>query len=179
MGYFAYDLVVMLAVVGDRSIVTKQLIVHHIISSLTFTFSFVEGRHLVSMSQSVMLCELSTLFLNIRFNMGKKAEGLFPFINSVCLFLSFTFTRILWFPLLINAHFYASLMLYNPFAQSWVHILAWIIVTLSFTSVFLLNLYWYQFLVKGFSNILFQDKDHFKKVKTDKYGVNIDDIEEN
>lgn len=105
LGYFAYDLIIILFVVRDKSAVTQQLIIHHVVSSLTFSFSLIEGKHLVALSQSVMLCEISTLFLNIRYSMGKDAEGLFPTINSTCLFLSFTFTRVTYFPMHINAHF--------------------------------------------------------------------------
>ena len=57
--------------------------------------------------------------------------------------------------------------------------MAWWIVSVCFTSVYLLNLYWYQFLVKGITNILFvKNDDEFKKIKTDKYGVNVNEVDE-
>ena len=173
LGYFAYDLVIILFVVRDKSAVTQQLIIHHVVSSLTFSFSLIEGKHLVALSQSVMLCEISTLFLNIRYSMGKDAEGLFPLVNSTCLFLSFTFTRVTYFPMHINAHF-QSMRYYDPFAQSPLHVFAWCFVLILFTAVWFLNLYWYQFMVKGFTKVLCPPKE---KVKTDRYGVDINKID--
>lgn len=124
---------------------------------------------MVALSQSVMLCEISTLFLNIRYSIGKDAEGIFPLINSTCLFLAFTFTRVLYFPMHINAHF-QSMKYYDPFAQTPIHVFAWCFVLILFSFVWILNLYWYRFLLMGFTKVLFPPKE---KPVTDKYGSNI------
>lgn len=113
-----------------------------------------------------MLCEISNVFLNIRETiLGKDATGIVPMINSALIFILFTLFRVLYFPLQLNGHFH-TIFYYDVFGQSFFYIFTWIFALVIFFLVFLLNLYWYQFLLKGLHKLLFKS-DSSKQQKDD------------
>lgn len=116
----------------------------------------IAGRDLVALSQAVMLCELSTIHLSIRELVGRTAPGMFAQVNSICLFIAFTFTRITYFPMLINAHMHTA-KYFDPFGDDFLHGFSWVFCFILFTSVWFLNLFWYQFLVKGLYKLIKQE----------------------
>lgn len=89
--------------------------------------------------------------------MGKKAEGPLVMANNICFFITFTFLRVLFFPFHINAHFHTPLY-YNVFAQSPFEIFAWIMALVLFLGIWLLQLYWFQFILKALKKIINGEK---------------------
>lgn len=96
--------------------------------------------------------------------LGKKAEGPWVMLNNVCFFITFTFLRVLFFPLHINAHFHTPLY-YDVLAQSPFEIFAFGFAIFLFFGIWLLQLYWFQFILKALRRILNGEKKSDKKEK--------------
>ena len=100
-----------------------------------------------------MLSEISQIFLNFRNTVGKDAEGTIPLINNVLFFVTYTLSRIAFFPFCFIGHIrasydydYANSALYNK-------LIFWEIIV-TFGVIWLLNIFWYTFIVKGIIKIL-------------------------
>merc|ERR1719327_303540 len=128
-----------------------------------------------ALSQTVMLCELSSVHLIVRDLLGRKSNGSLATTNSIMLFISFTLFRTLYFPLQINGHF-STAKYYALFKMSYIHITAWIISPIIFFMVFALNCWWYQFLLKGLYKMIYPQKakddandgdNEYKKIEDD------------
>ena len=105
-----------------------------------------------------MLCELSSIHLTIRELLGRKAKGTFATANAIMLFVTFTIFRICYFPIQINAHLQTA-KFHDPLKKSAIYIFAWYSSPVIFSLVFLLNCYWYQFLLKGVVKMFCPKKD--------------------
>jgi len=103
--YFIVDLFVLLFVFKSNTKLGKQSLVHHGLCILVYAICLLGGRHLPATSQAVMLCEVSNIFLCIRDFLGKKAKGLTTNVNIGLFFITFTIFRMVFFPLVLNAHF--------------------------------------------------------------------------
>ena len=100
-----------------------------------------------------MLPEFSNIFLNIRTILGKDAKGTIPAVNSICFFISYTICRIIYLPMVAYPFFYATTF-YDFGKTSLYHKVAFMIVFIFYIMIYLLNLYWYKFILKGLVKLL-------------------------
>ena len=105
LGYFIFDAFLLVFYFDDGSKTTKQLLIHHSLCTMVFMCCLVGGKHLPGLSHTVMLCEISNIFLNMREFFGKDAPGMRPAVNNLLLFVAYTIFRVLYFPLMFSAHF--------------------------------------------------------------------------
>ena len=155
LAYFIIEIIELKYYFKDTTKIGLQILVHHYLCIFVFLVCLFGGRDLPAISQTVMLCEISNVFLNIRDSiLGKDATGLIATLNSAMIFITFTLFRVLYFPLQLNGHAH-TIYYYDVFGQDWFHIFTWIFALLIFFLVFLLNLYWYQFLLKGLYKLIF------------------------
>ena len=103
--FFLVDLFALLFVFTSNTKLGRQSLIHHGLCILVYIICLLGGRHLPATSQSVMLCEVSNVFLCIRDFLGKKASGVAPQVNVGLFFISFTVFRMVFFPAVLNAHF--------------------------------------------------------------------------
>ena len=102
-----------------------------------------------------MLCETSQVFLNNRNIMGKEHwTGPIALINNLCFITFYTVTRIFMFPLLIWSWWQftsasGSGMAYDLGKSTVMHIFAYWFHLICFIPMYLLNVYWYKFILGG------------------------------
>ena len=147
--YFLVDLFVLLFVFKSNTKLGRQSLVHHGLCILVYIICLLGGRHLPATSQSVMLCEVSNIFLCVRDFMGKKATGLASTVNIGLFFVTFTIFRMIFFPAVLIAHFQTIWYVREGSnKQTYFQNFAWFFSGLIFSLVFLLNSYWYYFMLK-------------------------------
>ena len=151
LAYFVVDLFLLLKVFKRNTKLGKQSLVHHYLCIFVYILCLLGGIHLPAISQSVMLCEVSNIFLCIRDFLGKKASGLASELNIAAFFLSFTLFRMIFFPAVLYAHFTTISILAD---SGFMTIFAWVFSAIIFFLVFLLNSYWYYFMVKRVQKML-------------------------
>ena len=100
LAYFVIEIIELKFYYKDTSTITFQILVHHYLCIVVFLVCLFGGRDLPAISQTVMLCEISNVFLNIRESyLGKDATGIVAALNSALIFITFTLFRVLYFPL--------------------------------------------------------------------------------
>ena len=104
-GYLTFDLVMQLFFYQDFSPLGIQNIVHHFVSYVCYFAAMRGGRTMPLLTHLAMICEVSQVFLNIRNTIGKESTGLFPLINNLVFFITYTLFRVVLFPWLIVCHF--------------------------------------------------------------------------
>tara|TARA_B110000305_G_C19302526_1_gene569869 strand:- start:46 stop:429 length:384 start_codon:yes stop_codon:yes gene_type:complete len=81
--------------------------------------------------------------------MGKKATGLASTVNIGLFFVTFTIFRMIFFPAVLIAHFQTIWYVREGSnKQTYFQNFAWFFSGLIFSLVFLLNSYWYYFMLK-------------------------------
>ena len=113
IGYFTYDIFMMLFVFEWGGSFFIQSICHHIMaSSFGVVIMRYGGQAIPICFQVSMLCEWSMIFLNVRTFLGKKATGTLPLLNNICFFGSYTIFRVIMWPILAY-HTYNSKTYYD------------------------------------------------------------------
>ena len=149
----------------DFSLLGQQNIVHHFVSFVCYFCALKGGHSMPMLTHVAMTCELSQIFLNIRNVIGKESTGLFPLINNLVFFFTYTLFRVILFPWLILAG-YQSGKLYDLWntnqpleatsgdhqiikRTSLFHQICWVTLLFFFVIVYILNLFWYSLIVRG------------------------------
>ena len=113
------------------------------------------GRALVGIIQISMICEISSIFLIIRFFLdGKKPLAL---INNCLIFFTFFIFRILLFPLTYYGCF-KSFTLYDFWGEGKLHVFFIVILFFSFLGIYILNIFWFSLMIKSLN------KENIKKI---------------
>ena len=100
LAYFIIEIFELKFYFKDTTKIGLQILVHHYLCIFVFLVCLFGGRDLPAISHTVMLCEISNVFLNIRDSyLGKDASGLLATLNSATFFITFTLFRVLYFPL--------------------------------------------------------------------------------
>ena len=100
LAYFIIEIVELKYYFKDTTKVGLQILVHHYLCIAVFVICLTGGYDLPAISQTVMLCEISNVFLNFRDSiLGKDATGILPTVNNLLFFVTFTLFRVLYFPL--------------------------------------------------------------------------------
>ena len=98
--YTIYDQIAMMFYTKDfgKKVMDYENSYHHVLVMVLYVGSIVVGENMLSVTAMSMICEISTVFLNVRYLIGKKHPcNLFV---SILFFVLFTFLRIIYFPYL-------------------------------------------------------------------------------
>ena len=111
------------------------------------------GYHMPMLIYFVMICEFSQLFINLRNTLGDCLTGTLDLINNVIFFLTYTFCRILLFPLIMASTWnrqrnYDFLNAKGTNSIGLVTKICYIGTLFFFVLVYFLNLFWYYLIVK-------------------------------
>ena len=102
MGYLVIDYGQFRFLFPELNKVQKQFLWHHIIAFTGFGACLVSGFGLPGMASATLLCELSTIFLNIKETFAKENRGsALAIANNLAFFLSYTVFRMFLFPFMI------------------------------------------------------------------------------
>ena len=167
MAYLNFDMLMQVFVYKDWSPLGYQNMFHHVLSMSCFVMTTIAGRHLPMLSQVVMICECSQIFLNVRTVIGREAKGIIASINSLCFVISYTLFRVIFFPLILYSHIIAINYYFDLSKETFIRRMCHYIVWVVFFGVFILNCYWYQFVLRGILK-MFETKPKDKKVKPTK-----------
>jgi hypothetical protein len=106
IAYMVFDFLVQMFIVKNNTPLGKQYYVHHVVVCFIAILALLMGMAMPKLFQLSMLCELSTLFINLRDIIGKKEwKGFLANVNAVCFIVTFTLIRVLMFTILIYSHF--------------------------------------------------------------------------
>lgn len=149
-----------------------QMIFHHIVGNLCFIISVVGGFAIPMHTHIVMICEFSQIFLNTRNIIGRDATGIFPLVNNVVFFITYTLLRIYLFVNVISGHIYSE-RYWDVFGwrgtgtnYTLTTKICFVAIASFFSLIILLNFFWYSIIVKGICKLLcpgFHDKFWGKK----------------
>ena len=136
------------------------MIFHHVVGNVCFIISIAGGFAIPMHTHIVMICEFSQVFLNTRNVIGRDATGLFPMINTVLFFISYTFLRIYLFVNVILGHMYAErywdVYGWRGTGTSFSPLTKWCytLIATFFSLIIMLNFFWYSIILKGFCKIV-------------------------
>ena len=111
------------------------------------------------------------IFLNYRNMLGKNQwKGTLASINNVAFFISYTVFRVVLFGVLCYSH-YATTLVYDFAGTSFAHKVIWWFNLIAFVAIYMLNMFWYQFIVKGLIALFRKDSleerdEEYKKYST-------------
>jgi len=170
MSYFCFDLVTMIFVLKDsNNSLGRQHIIHHFVGIFIGMLALLGGMQMPKLFSVAMICEFSQIFMNLRNIMGKnKWKGQIATCNQVAFFLSYTMFRVMLFPMLIYSNVKCS-YLYDYENTTILHKFAFWFNTLMFLGIYLLNLFWYNLIVKGLLLIVFPKKALIEVKQDDEY----------
>jgi hypothetical protein len=147
-GYISYDLIMYVFFLDSSSALNKQTIMHHCIVITGYVLIQICGYGFPSQSNFLLMCELSTPFVNYR-SMYKKEElgNPVPVFVTIAMFILFTIVRIILFPIMMGAM--GEVMYY-----SWGYInnlrkFSMIFSIVLITGLYFLQLFWYKLMVVG------------------------------
>ena len=127
----------------NKTAIGKQTIFHHTLVCVIGGCALYGGFAMPKLMQIAFLCELSGPFLAIREFKGKNEwTGPWALLNNITFFLTYTFARIILFPMVSLAQ-WRETNTYDYASQSDGHKLCFWVCLLSFLSLIVLNLYWY------------------------------------
>jgi hypothetical protein len=131
----------------------KQTLGHHIVGMVGLTNAISTGYSYPGISLLSLLCEISTFFLNYR-SMYTKEElsQPLPMVNQLLFFFTYTLLRIIAFPYIMAFTAVTTWTIWG--VLPWYRKLTSIFTILLFTSMILLNLFWYILILKGVKKLL-------------------------
>ena len=144
------------------------MIVHHVLVISSAVMALFAGYSMPMECQLAMLAEGSNIFLNNRTILGKKNTSNLALINNVLFFVSYTVFRILYLPTLIREHLEVT-SFYDWDETPVFHKVAWWSCLFNFSLVYILNLYWYSFIVNGLLTIIGIKQPPSEDKNSDKY----------
>jgi hypothetical protein len=98
-GYFTADALILHYLVKDVSALTKLTKIHHFTATTGIMACFVGGYALPGIGNLLLLCEVSTVFINYRMLIPKENMGNFwPMINQLTFAFTYTVFRIILMP---------------------------------------------------------------------------------
>lgn len=153
LGYFIFDLLMLYKTNTDMTSRQNKIVVsHHYISILGLVCSLIVGYGFPSAANFLLLCEISTIFMNYR-NLYKKEELMtcMPIFFSLLLALFFTIVRIILFPIMT---FYVYEI--GIFAIGKVGVIRRFCILICITVITLLYclyLYWFRLILRGIGKL--------------------------
>lgn len=166
-GYLIYDFIILFFYVGADDMLAIQTIGHHFIGTTGLFVGVKAGYGAPGIGNLSLMCELSTFFMNYRSMFPKDQINEFvPQMHQLLFFIAFTVFRMCLFPFGIYLFFMTWYYSFD-YVDSQKHICLGISTSL-YIVMLILNIYWYQLILKGLLKMLGCIKVNKKKVDVKK-----------
>ena len=149
--YCTYDLIICIFEVKFDWVEMRDYVFHHVVGTLGAQMSVVAGRYMTKFAMSIMLVELSTFFMNMRWRLlkHKMTESKYFVASSVTFMFVFFVTRILYFPMLIlrfsQLNQLTDLLTLHPFQYT-----SLLVLLVSAILLVFLQFWWFYLIVAAF-----------------------------
>ena len=152
-GYLTYDFYIYNFVIIDKNALWLQTQGHHIAGFISTIGAIFTGYHFMACIHLMCCCEVSTIFLNIRSMYDKSQMGRLDYTVVQLIFVfTFIITRMIIMPVNLVLTLYNTLYIWKHLST---HRRIWCVaMEMSCTALYLLNLYWFKFIMIGLLKML-------------------------
>jgi len=144
----SYDLFNYIFYMDPSDKLNKQTIWHHIVVILGMSLTLYVGYGFPSEANFLLLCEISTPFVNYRCMYKKEEMGnALPTFFSLMMFVLFTIVRVILFPIMM--YYQTESYYYTRDISSFGRNTATLICIALMGALYLLQLFWYKIMLVG------------------------------
>ena len=130
------------------------MMLHHTILVVIGSLAVYGGYAMPKLYVTAFFCEITQPFFSLREFKGKNEwTGPWSLLNNICFFVSFTFARFLFFPMILVAHWKCG-YLFDLASQSGFKQFAYYFNASFFVGIVILNSMWYRIILRGVIKLL-------------------------